>query len=295
MRAGAAPPTMAATTATSQGAVMSTSTQADGYVLGRTNAEYERLRAQSRVWEQATGRLLDQVELAQGARCLDAGSGPGETMRQLAQRVGPAGEVVGVDVDAALGAQAIDMLHGAGHRQCSFAAVDLEGGEPIPGAPFDLVYARLLLLHVSDPVAVLRRLWAAVGPGGHLVVHDYDLSAVDVLPPMETMEEWRRVVLGAFTGAGCDIRIGHRLPQLFAEAGLGVPDGTDVAGRLEPLRTAGAMLGAVHGSMLPAAVGMGLTTQDAAERWREAFALDVRDHGERHGLWPLLIGAWKRR
>ena len=130
-------------------------------------------------------------------------------MRQLAQRVGPSGEVVGIDVDAALGAQAIDMLHGAGHRQCSFAPVDLEGDEPIPGAPFDLVYARLLLLHVSDPVAVLRRLWDAVAPGGHLVVHDYDLSAVDALPPLETMEEWNRVVLGAFTGAGCDIRDRH--------------------------------------------------------------------------------------
>ena len=274
---------------------MTTATEQDGYVLGRTQEEYERLRAQARVWEEATGRLLDQVELGPGARCLDAGSGPGETMRQLAQRVGPAGEVVGVDADAALGAQAIDMLHGAGHRQCSFAAVDLERDEPIPGAPFALVYARLLLLHVSDPVAVLRRLWDAVGPGGHLVVHDYDLSSVDVLPTLETVEEWRRVVLGAFTGAGCDIRTGVRLPLLFARAGLGAPDATDVAGRLEPLRTAGAMLAAVHGSMLPAAVAMGLTTPEGGERWRRDFAHDVGEHGERPGLWPLLIGARKQK
>ena len=39
--------------------------------------EYERLRTQARVWEQATGRLLDHVELARGARCLDAGCGSG--------------------------------------------------------------------------------------------------------------------------------------------------------------------------------------------------------------------------
>jgi len=272
-----------------------TTTQPDGYVLGRTQPEYERLQAQSRVWEEATGRLLDQVELARGARCLDAGSGPGETMRQLAQRVGPAGEVVGVDVDAALGAQAIAMLHGAGHGQCSFAAVDLESEEPIPGAPFDLVHARLLLLHVSDPVAVLRRLWSAVAPGGHLSVHDYDLSAADVVPPLTTMEEWKRVVLGAFTGAGCDIRTGQRLPLLFARAGLGAPDGTDVAGRLEPLRTAGAMLAGVHTSVLPAALAMGLTTPAAAERWLDGLAQDVRDHGDHSGLWPLLIGAWKRK
>ena len=61
----------------------------DGYALGRTPEEYERLRAQARVWEAATGRLLDRVGLAPGARCLDAGCGPGETMRLMAQRVGP--------------------------------------------------------------------------------------------------------------------------------------------------------------------------------------------------------------
>lgn len=265
------------------------------YVLGHTEQEYQRLRAQARVWEEATGRLIDQVKLVQGARCLDAGCGPGETMRQLAQRVGPTGEVVGVDVDAALGAQAIEMLHGAGHHQCSFAPVDLESGEPIPRGPFDLVYARLLLFHVSDPVAVIRRLWDVVAPGGHLIVHDYDLRTADVLPPLETMEECRRVVLGAFTGAGRDIHTGHGLPLLLARAGLGAPDGADVAGRLEPLQTGGAMLSAVYRSLLPAAIAMGLTTSAAAERWVEEFARDVHDQGEHAVLWPLLIGAWKRK
>ena len=273
---------------------MSTAAEQE-YVLGHSEQEYQRLRAQARVWEEATGRLIDKVQLAQGARCLDAGCGPGETMRQLAQRVGPSGEVVGVDVDAALGAQAIEMLHGAGHHQCSFTPVDLENADPIPHGPFDLVYARLLLFHVADPVAVIRRLWGVVAPGGHLILHDYDLRATDVLPPLETAEECRRVVLGAFTGAGRDIRTGHSLPLLLARAGLGAPDGADVAGRLEPLETAGAMLAAVYRSLLPAAIAMGLTTPGAAERWQEQFARDVHDHGGHAVLWPLLIGAWKHK
>ena len=64
--------------------------QHDPYALGRTSREHERLRAQARVWEAATGRLLDQAGLAPGTSCLDAGCGPGETMRVLAQRTGPA-------------------------------------------------------------------------------------------------------------------------------------------------------------------------------------------------------------
>ena len=43
------------------------------YALGHTPQEYKRLRMQARVWEAATGRLLDQADLAPGTSCLDAG------------------------------------------------------------------------------------------------------------------------------------------------------------------------------------------------------------------------------
>jgi trans-aconitate methyltransferase len=265
------------------------------YALARNPEEYERLRSQARVWESATGRLFDQVGLAAGARCLDAGCGPGETMRLMAQRVGPSGRVTGVDVDASLGAQAVAVLHLDGHRQCDFVAADLTGDEPIPGAPFDFVFARLLLYHLPTRVEVLGRLWDAVAPGGHLVVQDYDIRSADVLPQLESVEEFRRFATAAFTAAGCDIHVGARLPELFAEAGIGEPDGTDVAGRLEPLSRGQALLTGVHAGLFPLAVAKGITSEDEGAAWRGAIAHDAAQYPDRPFLWPLLIGAWKRK
>ena len=155
-----------------------------GYVLGRTEEEYQRLRAQARTWEAVTSRVLDAVGLSPGASCLDAGCGPGETMRLMAQRVGPAGRVRGVDVDASLGAQAETMLHAAGHEQCSFVAHDLTCGAEVPGAPFDVVYARLLLSAAAPMIAAVYRsvLPAAVSFGltstedGQQWLSDFDLA-----------------------------------------------------------------------------------------------------------------------
>jgi ubiquinone/menaquinone biosynthesis C-methylase UbiE len=265
------------------------------YALTRTSEEYERLRAQARVWEAATGRLLDRVGLAQGARCLDAGCGPGETMRLMAQRVGPTGHVLGVDVDVDLGAQALAMLHDAGHHHCDFAATDLTASDPLPGAGFDLVYARLLLYHLPDRVEVLRRLWAAVAPGGHLLVQDYDVDSVSVIPPLESVTEFRRVAVAAFERAGCDVHVGRRLPQLFEHAGIGTPDGTDVAGLLEPFSAAQRMMLGVHAGLLDTALRHGVTTPERAAAWTAALAADVERHPDTPTLWPLLIGAWKRR
>jgi SAM-dependent methyltransferase len=267
----------------------------ESYALGRTQQEYERLRAQARVWESATGRLFDRVALAPGATCLDAGCGPGETMRLMAQRVGPSGRVTGIDIDAPLGAQSVAMLHHTGHRQCNFARVDLTAGDPVPGAPFDLVYARLLLYHLPQRVAVLERLWDAVKPGGHLLVQDYDLHSTSVLPSLDSMDECLRVVSGAFSAAGCDVRVGARLPELFAQAGIGAPDGTDVAGRLDPLSDAQWQFAGVLRSVLPTAIAHGITTEERAAACLAEIAHDAQRFPDRPALWPLLIGAWKRK
>jgi len=267
----------------------------DGYTLERTPQEYERLRSQARVWESATGRLFDRVALAPGATCLDAGCGPGETMRLMAQRVGPSGHVTGADIDAPLGAQAVAMLHDSGHRQCDFARIDLTTGEPVPGAPFDLVYARLLLYHVPQRVAVLERLWDAVRPGGHLLVQDYDMHTAGVLPALESTDECLRVMIGAFSAAGCDVRVGARLPELFAEAGIGTPDGTDVAGRLESLTDAHVAYTGVFRSVLSTAIAHGITTEERAAACLAEVAHDAQRFPERPALWPLLISAWKRK
>ncbi len=269
--------------------------QPKAYALGRTPEEYERLRAQARVWEAATGRLLDRVALAPGARCLDAGCGPGETMRLMAQRVGPQGSVLGLDVDASLGALAEAGLHQAGHRQCSVLEYDLTADEPIPHGPFDVVAARLLLLHLPQRLAVLRRLWQAVAPGGYLLLQDYDLSVVSVLPPTDSVVEVMRVMLETFTAVECDVRLGSRLPALMTEAGVGAPDGTDVAGRLDSFALGRAVLEQTYTSLLPAALARGITTAEQARATAAALDADVTAHPDRPLLWPLMVGAWKRK
>lgn len=234
--------------------VLDTQPTASAYSLGSSEAEYQRLRAQAQVWEQATERVLDRIDARPGARCLDAGCGPGVTMRQLSRRVGPQGSVVGIDIDETLGTRSIAELRADGHRGCEFHTHDLTGDTPIPGGPYDIVYARLLLFHLPQRPAVLARLWAAVAPGGHLVVQDYDLASAGTAPDLPDVAAVGDLIRNAFTAAGCEIRAGVLLPQWFHDAGIGAPDGTDVAGRLDRLADAARMFEAVARSLVPVAV-----------------------------------------
>ncbi|GAA4609157.1 SAM-dependent methyltransferase [Actinoplanes octamycinicus] len=259
------------------------------YALGRTPEEYERVRAQARLWEPDTARLLDRLGVGAGARCLDAGCGPGETMRGLKDRVGPHGTVTGLDLDTGMAAAA------ESYTGCRVLIHDVTKDEPIPGGPYDLVYARLLLFHTPDQVAALRRLWQAVAPGGHLLVQDYDLRTVGVMPPLEIGERMTAVVLQAFGAAGCDVRAGTRLPHIMARAGIGAPDGTDVAGRLIPVAAGTPILESVYRSLLPVAYANDLVTPAEAERSIEILHAETAAHPDRSVLLPLLNGAWKKK
>jgi SAM-dependent methyltransferase len=216
-------------------------------------------------------------------------------MRLMAERVGPSGRVTGIDVDVPLGEQALAMLGAAGHDRCEFASVDLTGEDAIPGAPFDLVYARLLLYHLPERVAVLRRLWDAVAPGGHLLIQDYDVRSSGVLPELASIADWKRVVRAAFEARGADMEVGARLPQLFVQAGIGRPDGTDVAGRLEPFEIGCRFFIAVHQGVAATAIAHGLTTEDDSAALYSRIVQDAERHPDLPVHWPLMIGAWKRK
>ena len=177
---------------------------------------------------------------------------------------------------------------------CRFEAVDVENGAAVPGAPFDLVFARFLLLHVDDPVAVLGRLWDWVAPGGRLVLQDYDLLTGEVVPEIASVEEFRKVALGTFWHAGRDVASGCTCRSCTSR-GRGCARRDDAAARVGPLPALASLYEAVYRSLLPAALSLGLTTPAQSDRWFETFARESAGAVGHAALWPLLIGTWKRK
>ncbi len=114
--------------------------------------------------------LLERIGVPVGARCLEIGAGGGSIARWLADRVGPAGHVVAVDLDTR-------WFRHDGSSQIEVREVDLVTG-PIPEGPWDLIHERLVLQHIPDRLEVLDQLVARLAPGGWLVVEDFDTGEV---------------------------------------------------------------------------------------------------------------------
>jgi ubiquinone/menaquinone biosynthesis C-methylase UbiE len=112
------------------------------------------------------GRIaIERLAVAAGERILDVGCGCGQTLLQLAERVGPSGHVLGVDISPPMLARARQRV--AAQPTVALALGDAQTYAFAPGA-FDAVYSRFGVMFFDDARAAFRNLRAAARPGGRL-------------------------------------------------------------------------------------------------------------------------------
>ncbi|NUR71487.1 MAG: methyltransferase domain-containing protein [Hamadaea sp.] len=188
------------------------------YLLDNARVEAgERFTWLAELFDGVTRGHFDRLGVQAGSRCWEVGAGGSSIPEALATAVGPTGHVLATDINPAwLDAQ-------AGYEVLRHDVVT--DAPPEPGT-FDLVHARLLLVHVPDRARALATMVAALRPGGWLLIEDADtelqpLACLDeVGPAQERANRLRRAVRELMTRRGADMRYGRTLPRALRAAGL---------------------------------------------------------------------------
>ena len=162
------------------------------------------------VYRRPLATALDRLGLREGWRCADVGAGGGDVTVALAGLVGRDGRIYAVDSDPAARDEVAKAAAAAGAAQVlaiTQAAEDLTLPEAV-----DLVFCRFLLLHVVEPLRVVRRMAGTVRPGGWVVAQEPVTSAGRVGGRPLSMPDARHPDVGAI------------LPALARDAGLEIVD-----------------------------------------------------------------------
>ncbi len=183
--------------------------------------ERERLALLERQQDPGTIRHLEALGVGPGWRCLEVGAGGGSIAAWLCERVGASGQVVATDIDTRfLAALAYPHLETRRHDLLT---------DPLEEGAFDLIHSRAVLWHLAGQQtaleAALRRLGAALKPGGWMLLENLDSvsSVIDAGSGARFGELFSRRTAAqqaAMQAGGADPFYGRRMYRQLAALGL---------------------------------------------------------------------------
>jgi SAM-dependent methyltransferase len=197
---------------------------------GELEPARQRLERLQALDDPGTVAHLEEIGVAEGWHCLEAGAGGGSVAAWLSRRVGARGRVVATDLDIRF-VRELD-LENLEAREHDIAS------DPLEEEAFDLVHARSLLMHVAPRDEAFRKLSAAVRPGGWILLEEPDASYDTALPaaPPESQVLYRKVMDAIYDfvrSRGVDPNLGRELPGRLHDLGFEAPRGE---GRLHVFR-----------------------------------------------------------
>ena len=186
------------------------------YVLDNAATETRaRFSALPALYDATTIRHLERIDVEPGWRCWEIGAGAGSIARWLASRVGVAGSVLATDIDTRfLDTERPSNLEVRRHDIVA---------DPLPDGTFNLIHARLLLVHLPERENVIDRMIAALKPGGWLLTEEFDSSSAPAAPercPWESTLKSAAVFREIMVARGVDSGFGRMLPGRLRERGL---------------------------------------------------------------------------
>ena len=266
------------------------------YALGRTNAEYERLIEQAEVLRPLTERVLRAAGIGAGMHVLDIGCGVGDVSLLVGELVGPAGSVVGIDLDA-------NALRFADERRAARAVTNVAFREADARSVhserlFDAAVGRFVLMYMSDPTAALRLIAERVRQGGVLAFHEWVAGISTASANQPVLASFQKLISTTFERSGARLGIGAELYSRMRDAGL--------APEPRPLAEVAVCMGQgavayrrwalFARSMLPKIVEYGLAAEEEVLGTVERQLRDELIDGD--GLIPLsylMVGQWANK
>ena len=186
-----------------------------GQVVASAAEVYDRFFVPA-LFEQWPTRVADAAGIAPGNRVLDVACGTGVLARSVADRVGPTGSVIGLDVNE-------NMLSVA---RTKAPEIDWRTGNaeelPFNSKEFDVVVCQFALMFFRDRVAALREMARVLKPNGRLALAVW--GPLNDSPGYAEMTELLRRLFGNEAAAALEapFELGNKsvLDHLFTEAGL---------------------------------------------------------------------------
>ena len=192
------------------------------YVLGTHNEELARLGVQHRAWQAIALNCWQKAGITTGSRVLDLGAGPGYATADLAEIVGPSGQIVALKRSSNFLSALAERCRARGLENVQAHELDLMT-DALPDGPYDFSWCRWVASFVTDPALLVRKLAGVMKPGGVAIFHEYSHYLTwRFIPRLASQERFAQEVKATWAATGGKADVGMDLPTYLVENGFAV-------------------------------------------------------------------------
>ncbi len=189
------------------------------YALGHDQAAADRLEYQNILLRQRTELHITRAGLTEGMHVLEIGCGTGVVSLHMAKIVGDNGSVTALDLsqEMLVTVKASAEKQGLLNIKTECANITEIALEP---NTFDFIYCRCVLMHIQEPLCVLKKILSALKPGGVFACQEPVLTSHFLRKRPGFFDEMNSVFRNISNDRNVNYDIGSCLVGLFEQAGF---------------------------------------------------------------------------
>jgi SAM-dependent methyltransferase len=196
------------------------------YVLGTHDEEIARLGLQHRVWRPVVLECWRKAGITVGSRVLDVGAGPGYATVDLAEIVGPTGEVVALERSGKFVRAMEQACRARSLTNVKIYELDLTTDD-LPKGDYDFSWCRWVLSFVSNPAILIKKLGGVMRHGSVAIFHEYaHYETWRFFPPLPNQLRFRQHVIETWRESGGEPDSAPALPALLLQNGFVIRSAT---------------------------------------------------------------------
>ena len=189
------------------------------YVLSTGEAAIETLEFQQAYLAKASYDQLSRAGLREGQTVWDVGCGVGVMTEYLAKAVGEHGKVYALDISSEQLNVTRDRILKSGSNNVTFINGNISEIDNLPINSADIVYSRLILMHLQTPEDAIKRMHSLLKSNGVLSLQESTISTSHICEGGINLDDYFQTLINVGENRGVDFNIGRKLPNLCNKIG----------------------------------------------------------------------------
>lgn len=162
---------------------------------------------------------LKKAGIQHGMTVWDIGCGSGAMTEYLAESVGTTGHVYALDLSRDQVVRTQERLQKKGLQQVTVMQGDITSIGNLPEQKADLVYSRMVLMHLKNPQAALLNMTHLLKPAGVLSLQESIMKSASSSPRCEVIFDYFKTLIALGNFHGVYFNIGEKLSHLCESIG----------------------------------------------------------------------------